>query len=179
MPRRFTVPLLLALLAPLAIAQRSGEFYVSAGATTGRALDATLLVPAIAFGYGAQAGGLQAEVGAEYVRAARRKYPTGNNDFVARHGRLTASLVYGFPLSDRLVADAGLRAIAGLDVLTRKCGGASACEDAEGYSAAGPVAGLTATFGQVGLRVSGGYAWESVEEVYGGAWARVGLRYWP
>ena len=161
------------------LAQPDAPFYMSVGLGTGHAVEEAVLIPSIAFGYGAWGGGLRGEVGAEYVRAARRRYPSGQNDFVARHGRLTASLAYAVLIGDRFEADLGLRALAGLDVLTRVCKDATPCRDGEGYSAAGPAVGVTALFGQVGVRASGGYAWGSTEEVYGGAWARVGLRYWP
>ena len=171
--------LLLALLAPAALAQSEREFYVDAGATTGRAMDESLLIPSLSFGYHPQGGGVQVEVGAEYVRAARRRFRNSRNDFVARHGRLTAAVAYSVPVTDRVEVDLGVRARTGLDVLIRECGGTDTCADQDGYSTVGPAAGLLYTFGQLGARASGGYAWSTASGVYDGAWVRLGLRYWP
>jgi hypothetical protein len=174
-----SVVLLLALaLGPGALAQERG-LYLGADVGTGEALGETLGVPHVSIGYASRGGGLQAELGAELVGQVRRRYPGGPGDRMKRHGRLSATIAYGLPVSERVLLDAGLHARLSLAATITRCGGTDDCAAYDGYAGVGPALGATVSFGRVGVRAAGGYAQSSVGEVFDGLWARLGLRYRP
>ena len=166
-------------LASSAQAQDYKPLYLGAGIGAGQALGETLAVPYVAIGYAPRGGGVQAEAAAGLAGQVRRRYDAGPDDRMRRHIRLAARLAYAVPLAEQIEVDAGVHASGSLFAEIDQCGGTRDCDATEGYLGIGPMLGATASFGRLGVRASAGYTQSSVDDVFGGVWARLGLRYRP